>query len=168
VEVHPWDTLDNQYGRDDHARFLVFIEQLDEACQLAMSSAVSKLRMALVAADNLAEVMLHRHKTRVVRLAGEGHKLDVPRLDARELKEFKSDFRARVKLAREGGGEGMAGYMLSPLLDEPDDAIFRTAHAYRNRVYHADHHNPAALPLLTRAYLCAVGPVRPKYPLATP
>ena len=73
------------------------------------------------------------------------------------IKEFKNDFGARIRLARKGGGEGMASHMLSPLLDERDDAIFRTAHAYRNRVYHADHHNPAALPLLTRAYLCAVG-----------
>jgi len=157
MEVHPWDTLNSRYGREDEAQFLIFVEQLHEAGQLAASGALSKLRMALVAADNLAEVMLHRHKTRVVRLAGEGHSLDVPRLDARELRELKGDFGARVKLARQGGGEGMASYMLSPLLDERDDAIFRTAHAYRNRVYHADHHNPAALPLLTRAYLCAVG-----------
>ena len=84
MEVHPWDTLNSRYGRDDEAQFLIFVEQLHEACQLAASDVLSKLRMALVAADNLAEVMLHRHKAEVLRLAGEGHSLDVPRLDAHD------------------------------------------------------------------------------------
>jgi hypothetical protein len=35
--------------------------------------------------------------------------------------------------------------------------IFRTGHAYRRRVYHADHHNPAVLPLITKTYLVATG-----------
>jgi len=157
MEIHPWDNLDNRSGPEDHARFLLFVEQLAEACDLASTGDLSKLRMALVAADNLAEVVLHRHKTRILRLANEGHKLDIPRLDSQDLRELRGDFAARVKLARQGGGEGLASYMLSPVLDERDDAIFRSAHAYRNRVYHADQHNPAALPLITRAYLCAVG-----------
>ncbi len=51
----------------------------------------------------------------------------------------------------------MAESMLWPVLDDVDDAIFRVGHAYRNRVYHADHHNPAVLPLITTAYMSAVG-----------
>jgi hypothetical protein len=99
---------------------------------------------------------LHRHKRRVRRLGSESNDLDLPRLNRSDLREFERDFGARVRLARSGGGEGMAGDLLTPLVDERDGSIFRVAHAYRNRVYHADHHNAAVLPLIARAYLDAV------------
>ncbi|MGC1165333.1 MAG: hypothetical protein WA862_04425 [Solirubrobacterales bacterium] len=153
----PWMELNERYEHDSEAQFLLFVEQFSEAQDLACSGEISKQRMALIAADNLAELLLYRHKRRVLRLGSEGNDLDLPRLDCSDLREFERDFGTRVGLGRKGGGEGMAGHMLAPLLDEGDEAIFRVAHAYRNRVYHADHHNAAVTPLLTTAYLNAVG-----------
>jgi hypothetical protein len=145
--------LGGRCERDSEAQFLLFVEQFAEAIELTTSGVVSKQRMALVAADNLAELLLHRHKRRVLLLAFEGNDLDVPRLDRSDLHDFQRDFGARVNLAGKGGGEGMAGHMLARLLDERDEAIFRVAHAYRNRVYHADHHNSAVLPLILASHL---------------
>lgn len=153
----PWMELNQRYERDSEAQFLLFVEQFAEAISLTASGVTSKQRMALIAADNLAELLLHRHKGRILRLGSESNELDLPRLDRSDLREFERDFGTRVKLALKGGGEGMAGHMLDPLLNDGDEAIFRVAHAYRNRVYHADHHNSAVLPLLTTAYLEAVG-----------
>lgn len=153
----PWGELSARYEHDADAQFLLIVEQLTEVRTLLLSDEVSKLRMALVALDNLAEVVLHRHKQQAHRIAQEGWTYDVPRLDARELRRFQSDFGARVRLARRGGEDYLSQRVLRPLLDDLDEAIFRTGHAYRNRVYHADHHNPTVLPLIARSYMAAVG-----------
>jgi hypothetical protein len=128
---------------------------LAEVRQLILSGEVAKLRMALVAVDNLAEVVLHRHKRLVLRIANDSWRDRVPRWGQRELTELNRDFGARVELARGGGSDSLVGRVLRPLLDDPAAATFRTGHAYRGRVYHADHHNPAVLPLITRAYMLA-------------
>jgi hypothetical protein len=47
--------------------------------------------------------------------------------------------------------------MFVPVLDNLDASIFLSGHAYRNRVYHADHHNEIALPLIAPVYAAAVG-----------
>jgi hypothetical protein len=60
---NPWIDLNERYEYDSEAQFLVFVEQYAEAAALAGSDEISKQRMALVAADNLAELLLHRHKT---------------------------------------------------------------------------------------------------------
>jgi hypothetical protein len=152
-----WGELGARYEHDEDAQFFLVVEQLAEIRALVRSDEVAKLRMALVAIDNLAEVLLHRQKRIAQRIANEGWTHRVPRLGAKELRRFSADFGARVQFARRGGGDYLSDRVLRPLLDDLDDAIVRTGHAYRNRVYHADHHNSLALPLIARTYMAAVG-----------
>jgi len=145
----------DQYGSD--AQFLLFVDQLAEVRDLLLAEDVTKHRMALVAVDNLAEIVLHRHKRHIQKLAEETRRHRVPRVSQSEAVELNAHFEARVRLGRKGGEDPLIDRLLRPILDELDDALFRTGHAYRNRVYHADHHNAAVLPLIARSYAGAVG-----------
>ena len=145
----------DQYGSD--AQFLLFVDQLAEVRNLLLSENVTKHRMALVAVDNLAEIVLHRHKRHIQKLAEETRRHRIPRISQSDAVELNASFDARVRLGRQGGEDSLVERLLRPILDELDDALFRTGHAYRNRVYHADHHNAAVLPLIARSYAGAVG-----------
>jgi hypothetical protein len=145
----------DQYGSD--AQFLLFVDQLAEVRNLLLSENVTKYRMALVAVDNLAEIVLHRHKRHTQKLAEETRRHRIPRISQSDAVELNASFDARVRLGRQGGEDSLVERLLRPILDELDDALFRTGHAYRNRVYHADHHNAAVLPLIARSYAGAVG-----------
>jgi hypothetical protein len=46
---------------DQIDRFLVFVEQLDVACDLLAEDTLAKTRAALVGVDNLANLILNRH-----------------------------------------------------------------------------------------------------------
>jgi hypothetical protein len=153
----PWGDLSRRYRHDERAQFLFFVEQMAEARQLLLHGAVSRQRIGLVVVDNLAEILLHRQKRWIARLRRHHGDARIPRLDKEQLRELRGDFRARVALAMKGAEGTVVTRVLEPILDRLDADIFRTAHAYRGRVYHADHHNEAALPLIARAYLAAVG-----------
>src|SRR4051794_37299618 len=122
-EPDPWGELGARYHRDEDAQFLLFVEQLHEARSLVDTEDVAKIRMALVAVDNLAEVLLHRHKRRVLRLGGDWHGR-VPRLSSRDLDRFKKEFGTRVSLACRGTEDALLQRSLRPLLDARDEAIF--------------------------------------------
>jgi hypothetical protein len=153
----PWGDLSSRYRRDARAQFLFFIEQMDEARQLLLDVPISKQRIALVVIDNLAEILLHRQQHQIVGLRHRHWDAQIPRLDEKALRELRSDFRARVTLASKQIDDPMIASVFKPILDQLDADIFRTSHAYRGRVYHGDHHNEAALPLIAKAYLAAVG-----------
>jgi hypothetical protein len=155
--VDPWGELNGRYQHDEHAQFILFVEQFAEIRDLIMSGQVTKQRMALVALDNLAEVLLHRHKRLVLSFAEAGSQHRVPRLSNSDLRRLSADFGARVTLARGGSCDPLFGGLVRPILDDLDEAVFRSAHAYRNRVYHADHHNSAVLPYITKSFMGAVG-----------
>jgi hypothetical protein len=157
MDIDPWDHLNRRYRHDDRAQFLLFVEQMNEARQLLLEDHLGKQRLGLIAIDNLAEMLLYRHQQQIVRLRGTHWDAQIPRLGRKRLRKLRSDFNARVKLAREKIVDPLVGSVFVPLLDQLDADVFRTAHAYRNRIYHADHHNPALLPPLARAYLSAVG-----------
>jgi len=113
--------------------------------------------MALVAIDNLAEVLLFRHMQLAQEIGGESWANDVPRLGKRGQERFRRDFKFRVRLAQKGSDDLIIERIFRSLLSRADASIFRVAHTYRNRVYHADHHNSTILPLIAGAYLKAVG-----------
>ncbi len=150
-----WGELNARYGQNDDAQFLLVADQLVEVRELLVSGTIAKLRLALVAIDNLASVVLYRHLRHIDYLAQ--HRTWgslVPRLNDRMRSRFRSDFSFQVELGRKGD-EGSLGVM-TPILTEFDATIFRTGHAYRNRIYHADHHNARVLPLVARLYAAAV------------
>jgi hypothetical protein len=64
-QIDAWGDLGSRYGRDDHAQFVLFVEQFAGARELLIEPSLSKQRMALVAVDNLAELVLFHHKQRL-------------------------------------------------------------------------------------------------------
>lgn len=153
----PWGVLNARYGHDETAQFMLFIEQLVEVRALLLDESLTKQRLALVAIDNLAEVVLVRHLRIIDRLAERNRRALVPRLTTAQRRRFRSDFNYRVRIAVQGAGDELHSSILGPIVDELDAAVFRVGHAYRNRIYHADHHNEIALPLISRVYAAAVG-----------
>ncbi|MDX6649131.1 MAG: hypothetical protein QOJ97_1082 [Solirubrobacteraceae bacterium] len=155
----PWIDLADRYENNDRARMLLFAEQFSRAADLIREGGVASERMALVALDNLAEMLLYRHLRQVIRLSEEPDTLSPPqRLPASKRAELARDFNARVALgAWKGGDSYNFAFGYRRLLGGRDSEIFRVAHRYRGRTYHADSHNPALLPFICRAYLHAVG-----------
>jgi hypothetical protein len=150
-----WGELNARYGQNEDAQFLLLADQLVEIRGLLVSGTIAKLRLALVAIDNLASVVLYRHLRRIDYLAQ--HRAWgslVPRLNDRMRGRFRSDFSFQVELGRKGDAGSLS--VMTPILTEFEATIFRTGHAYRNRVYHADHHNARVLPLVARLYAAAV------------
>lgn len=155
-QIDAWGTLGARYRHDSHAQFVLFVDQLAVARGLLVSEELSKHRMALVAIDNLAELVLFRHKRRLSEAAQESWRDVEPRLDINDEQRFRTRFTVRVEMGRRGAGPGMLESVYTPVLDELDAGLFRVGHRYRNHVYHADHHNAAALETVARAYFTAV------------
>lgn len=140
-ELNPWEALNDRYGRDENAQFLLFVEQLAEIRPLLLADLVSKRRLALVAIDNLAEVVLVRHLQSIDDLVANDRRALAPRLTDKQRQKFHREFSYRAAIGQKGLAEGRSGSPLGAVLDTLDASIFLSGHAYRNRVYHADHHN---------------------------
>lgn len=155
--MESWSRIETRYANDSFAQFILFASQLERAVTLLRSPDIADQRLSLIAIDNLAEVLLHRRKQRILALSdGPIHGV-IPRLDDDDLDRFAANFGYRVTVAQMASHHFLVREHLRPLLDETDALIFRTAHAYRNRTYHADHHNEALLPLIASEYALAIG-----------
>lgn len=157
MDFDPWNDLSQRYRHDTRAQFLLFVEQMDEARQLLFGKQLAKQRLGLIAIDNLAEMLLYRHQQQIAQLRRHHGDGQIPRLSKQLLGKLRTEFRARVGLAQKEIADPLLASVFVPILDQLDADVFRTAHAYRSRIYHSDHHNPAALPLIAKAYLAAVG-----------
>jgi hypothetical protein len=147
AELHAYDDVD---------RVLVFAEQLGVAADLLASESLAKTRMALVAVDNLADLLLHRHADRVF-ASGEGSWwYRRKRYTQQERREIRQDFNRQVTLATRRADAPWGG-AVEPIIPEPETAIWRVAHTYRNGVYHEDRHNAALIAPLAALYLDVVG-----------
>lgn len=131
-------------------------EQLNVAAELLASGSLAKARMALVAADNLAELLLSRHARRVFSASEGSHWMKRRRYGAKERDKILGDFKRKVALARKPAERPM-WRAVEPILDDGDASLMRVAHRYRNGVYHEDRHNETLLTPLTALYLQAVG-----------
>ncbi|MFI4991436.1 MAG: hypothetical protein ACHQHO_11055 [Solirubrobacterales bacterium] len=142
----------------DLSRLELFAEQLDLAAQLVRAGGLARDRMALVAIDNLAEVLLYRHVQFTFDASEQmGGRLAVRRYDQRERDRLRRDFDRRITLAQTELTGPFVFAFPKPLLDQADAVTFRVAHRYRNGIYHEDRHNQALLDPLARLYLVAVG-----------
>jgi hypothetical protein len=140
-------------------RFELFAEQLALAADLLRAGGLARQRMALVAADNLAEILLYWHTQRTFAASEDSilARFPVSRYDRKARNALRQDFDRRLALAAiEPAGMAQLSYP-TPVVDEEAARIFRIAHRYRNGVYHEDRHNAALLEPLTRLYLRAVG-----------
>jgi hypothetical protein len=134
--------------------FCLFVEQLEEAVQSLRSGRLARQRMALVALDNLAEVLLHEFAQQIFLTSDQAAWLPGPRFTQRKRRRMGADFRRRVSLASQSPAP--SGFYPQPLLDDLDASIFRVAHRYRNDVYHAGRHNRALIEPLSQMYAQAV------------
>jgi hypothetical protein len=140
---------------DEVARFIVFVEEFEVAVSLATSGNLAQVRMALVAADHLAEILVTRHAERTFAASEQSWWMQRERFGHQERDRIRGDFGRKVRLAaRDGDGPGWIA--VKAILDDGDAALFRLAHRERNDVYHKDRHNPAVLIPLTWLYLTAV------------
>jgi hypothetical protein len=145
-------------GQDDVLHDICFFaEQLEEVVELERSGRGPKQRIALVAADSLAEVVLYRHALSFFE-ASEGAVWWRP--DAYPLERRRAilrDFRRKVALGEKRVDGPMTFHYPEPVLDRFDATVFRIAHSYRNAVHHRGDHNAALAGPLTRLYAGAVG-----------
>jgi hypothetical protein len=142
----------------DLDRFELFAEQLGLAAELVCDGRPARARLALVAIDNLAEVVLYRHMQFTFGASEDlGGRLAVRRFGQRERDRLRQNFDRKVTLALHKE-EGLHAFAFpSPVLDEEDAVVFRIAHRYRNGLHHEDRANGALLNPLARLYLGAVG-----------
>jgi hypothetical protein len=87
----------NDYDAID--RFVTFAEQLDVAADLVQADTLPKARMALVAVDNLADLLLHRHAERVFAASERSWWHDHKRFTRVERERIHKDFRSLLKIA---------------------------------------------------------------------
>jgi hypothetical protein len=140
----------------DLAQINLFAEQLDLAASLIRDGGIARGRMALIAADNLAEVLLYRHTQFTYRASEEVGVFPSARYDDRERQRLRY-FDRRVRLATVEHTQLMSFAFPKPILSGADATIFRVSHRYRNAIYHEDRHNSALVAPLARLYLSAVG-----------
>jgi hypothetical protein len=136
-------------------RFVTFVEQLDVAADLVGADTLPKARMALVAVDNLANLLLHRHAERVFAASERSWWHEHRRFTRVERQRILNDFRDLLKIA--GQSWDMAWQKIEVVVPAEDSPILRIGHSYRNAVYHEDRHNAALIQPLTVLYMQAVG-----------
>jgi hypothetical protein len=136
------------------SRLAVHLEHMAEAAALLRAGGVVRERIALVAADHLAEVLLQDWVEDAFVASEELGPLASRRYDRAKRQRLLADFSARVEFAC----AAPIGWMSDePLLDARDASIFRVAHAYRNALYHGDRHNRALGRSLAVEYIQAAG-----------
>lgn len=151
------DSIGSELHSGDLAQIDLFAEQLDLAAELVRQGGLARGRVALVATDNLAEVLLYRHLQITFGASEETTRLIAQRYDERSRRRLRQDFDRRVTLAATDHAGPFSWSYPKPIVDSFDATIFRVAHRYRNGVYHEDRHNAALIDPLTRLYLAAMG-----------
>jgi hypothetical protein len=150
----PHFSMSRRYDEID--RFLVFVEQLQVACELLAADTLATTRTALVCVDNLANVILHGHAEAVFATGEGSHWCKRKRYTHKERREVLGDFDRMLVVASKDSG-GPAWRAVPAIADESDAAVMRVAHSYRNGVYHEDRHNAALIAPLTVLYAKALG-----------
>lgn len=138
-------------------RFLLFVEQLEQAILLLDSGRIARQRMAVVTLDNLAEGLIFHHLQNVFLASDEPTWVKHREFPAKERREAHRSFNKRVELAAEQFESVMPVYFPDRILDAHDAVVFRVAHHYRNPIYHEDRHNGALVDPMGRLYAQAVG-----------
>lgn len=138
-------------------RFLLFVEQLEQALLLLASGRIARQRMALVAMDNLAEGLIFHHLQKIFLASDEPTWVEHREFSASERNKASRSFNKRVELATERLESASPVHFPDRILDAHDAVIFRVAHHYRNPIYHQDRHNPTLILPLGQLYAQAVG-----------
>jgi hypothetical protein len=141
---------------DSVGQMLVFAETLNHALRLIAEDTLAKDRIALIAVDHLAELLLHRYARQVFASSGGSWAFPRPQYSATERHRIHHSSDRMIRLAQEHV-QAPWGRDVPPILSSDDARLFRVAHSYRNDIYHEDRHNQALLSPLTVLYAQAVG-----------
>lgn len=148
----PWDRLNLRYANDDVARFTLILDGVEDATERLRSENIADLRLALVIADYLTDVLLARRVARVIALSERGFPWESrEQFDSNARGLLRQGFNRRVTLAARPYDAGFTFGLGAPIIDPADAEIFRVAHAYRNDVYHADRHPSTVRPIAAAA-----------------
>lgn len=69
----PWSWLNFRYANDDLARFTLILDGVEDAAARLHSENIADLRLALVIADYLTDVLLARRVERLIALSEQGY-----------------------------------------------------------------------------------------------
>lgn len=156
----PWDRLNLSYANDDVARFTLILDGVEDAAARLRSENIADVRLALVIADYLTDVILARRVSRLIALSERGFAWESrEQFDSKARGLLRQGFNRRLALAARPYDATFTFGLGDPIIDPTDAEVLRVAHAYRNDVYHADRHAAtirtiaaAALHALVRAW----------------
>lgn len=152
----PWDRLNLRYANDDIARFTLILDGVEDAAARLRSENIADLRLALVIADYLTDVILARRVARLIALSERGFAWESrEQFDSKARGLLRQGFNRRVTLAARPYDAGFTFGLGDPIVDLADAEVLRVAHAYRNDVYHADRH-PSTIRTIASAALHAL------------
>lgn len=153
---NPWEWLNFRYSNDDLARFTLILDGVADAAARLQSESIADLRLGLVIADYLADVLLARRVERLIALSERGFAWESrEQFDSKTRGLLRQGFNRRVKLAARPYDAKFVYGLGDPILDPADAEVLRVAHAYRNDVYHEDRH-PETIRVIACAALHAV------------
>lgn len=156
----PWEWLNFRYQNDDVARFTLILDGVEDAATRLASENIADLRLALVIADYMTDVLLARRVARLIALSEHGFAWESrEQFDSKTRGLLRQGFNRRVALAARPYDATFTLGLGDPILAPADAEVLRVAHAYRNDVYHEDRHPltirtiaAAALHALVRAW----------------
>jgi hypothetical protein len=153
----PWDWLNFRYENDDLARFTLILDGVEDAAARLRSENIADLRLALVIADYLTDVLLARRVARVIALSERGFAWESrEQFDSKARGLLRQGFNRRVALAARPYDAMLTFGVGDPILKQSEAEVLRVAHAYRNDVYHGDFHNPSTIHVIVKAALRVV------------
>jgi hypothetical protein len=149
----PWDWLNSRYANDDVARFTSILDGVEDAAARLCSDNIADLRLALVIADYLTDVLLARRVARLIALSERGFAWESrEQFDSKARGLLRQGFNRRVTLAARPYDAAFTYGLGDPILEPADAEVLRVAHAYRNDVYHEDRH-PSTIRIIASAAL---------------
>jgi hypothetical protein len=153
---NPWDWLNVRYSNDDLAQFTLIFDGVEDAAARLQSENVADLRLALIIADYLTDVLLGRRIQSLIALSERGFVWEArEQFDSETRGRLRQGFNKRLTLAARPYEAKFTYGLGDPILEPGDAAVLRVAHAYRNDVYHEDRH-PSTIRTIASAALHAL------------
>ena len=144
--------MNTRYASDEIARFTLILDGVEDAARRLESENIADVRLALVIADYLTDVVLARRIEHLIALSERGWLWESrEQFDSKERGLLQQRFNRRVTLAARPYDAAFTYEMGDPILEAADAEVLRVAHAYRNDVYHEDRHPSTTATIATAA-----------------
>lgn len=132
------------------------LEQLEAIYDLLAAESIARAQMALILLDGLADSLIYQRLTRLYEATEDFFlRRSMPRFTQRDREIARQRFNRRVEIAAQTELKSFFGE--SPrLLTEPEAAILKVAHRYRNSAYHEGAHHAGAVSSIARTLFVVV------------